>query len=191
LAQAPPSVPRAPTREEVERQRPRPGEQAPPRLVVEGGVERSPCPLAEPAFAGIEFTLNDVVFQDLKGLDAAALAPAWKPYAGKRIGLEAICEIRDSAATMLRDAGYIAAIEIPEQRIAGGTVRFDVLMAKIVSVRVRGDAGRSERMIARYLAKLTGQEVFNRRDAERYLLLAGDLPGFDVRLALKSAGGAR
>lgn len=189
-AQVPPA-PRTPTREEVERPRPPPGDQAPARLVVEGGITRSPCPLADPAYAGIEFTLSDVVFQDLKGLDPAELAPAWKPYAGTRIKLAAICEIRDTAAALLRDAGYIAAIEIPEQRIAGGTIRFDVLMAKIVSVRVRGDAGRSEPIIARYLAKLTRQEVFNRREAERYLLLAGDLPGFDVRLTLKSAGGAR
>ena len=121
-------------------------------------------------------------------MDPAALAPSWKPYAGSRIKLAAICEIRDAAAAMLRDAGYIAAIEIPEQRITDGTIRFDVLMARIVSVRVRGDAGRSEPIIARYLDKLAGQQVFNRHEAERYLLLAGDLPGFDVRLTLKSAG---
>ena len=33
--------------------------------------------------------------------------------------------------------------------------------------------------------------MFNRYEAERYLLLAGDLPGYDVRLALRSAGAAR
>ena len=59
-------------------------------------------------------------------------------------------------------------------------------------MRVRGNAGRAERTIAGYLNKLTEQEVFNRYDAERYLLLAGDLPGYHVRLALRSAGrGAR
>ena len=31
-----------------------------------------------------------------------------------------ICEIRDRAATILREAGYIAAVEVPEQRIADG-----------------------------------------------------------------------
>ena len=102
-----------------------------------------------------------------------------------------ICEIRDRAATILREAGYIAAVEVPEQRIADGDVRFQVLMAKLVGMRVRGDAGRSERTIARYLEQLTEQEVFNRYEAERYLLLAGDLPGYDVRLALRSAGAAR
>jgi hemolysin activation/secretion protein len=190
LAQAPPGAPRAPTREEVERTRPRP-DQRPSRLTVEGGVEHSPCPLADAAFRDIAFTIADVRFDNLRGLSAEDLRPAWADYAGARQPVAVICEIRDRAATILRQAGYIAAIEIPEQRIADGIVRFDVLMAKLVAVQVRGEAGRSERTIARYLEKLKGREVFNRGEAERYLLLAGDLPGFDVRLALKSAGGAR
>ena len=102
-----------------------------------------------------------------------------------------ICEIRDRAATILRDAGYVAAVEVPEQRIADGTVHFDVLMAKLVGLRVRGDAGPAERLISGYLQRLTEQEVFNKYDAERYLLLAGDLPGYNVRLSLRSAGTAR
>src|SRR4030095_11840987 len=56
---------------------------------------------------------------------------------------------------------------------------------------VRGEAGRAERTIAGYLGQLTEREVFNRYEAERYLLLAGDLPGYNVRLALRSAGQAR
>ena len=56
---------------------------------------------------------------------------------------------------------------------------------------MRGNAGRAERLIAAYLERLTEREVFNRYEAERYLLLAGDLPGYNVRLALRSAGTAR
>ena len=99
-----------------------------------------------------------------------------------------ICDIRDRAATVLRQAGYIASVEVPEQKIADGTVHFRVLMAKLVQVRVRGDAAGAERPIAAYLGKLTEQPVFNRFDAERYLLLASDLPGYNVRLTLRPAG---
>jgi hemolysin activation/secretion protein len=63
-------------------------------------------------------------------------------------------------------------------------------MARVVSVQVRGDAGRSERTIAGFLQALTAMPVFNEREAERYLLLARDLPGYDVRLTLRPAGGA-
>ena len=189
-AQTAPAPPRAPTREEVRLTPPRPADRGAAQLTVEGGIEHSPCALADPAYGDIHFTLSDVRFENLRGLPPEALRPAWASYAGTRQPLAAICEIRDHAAAILRDAGYIAAIEIPEQRIADGVVRFDVLMARLVAVRVRGDAGRSERIVSRTLTPLTRQEVFNRNDAERYLLLAGDLPGFDVRLALKTAGGA-
>jgi hemolysin activation/secretion protein len=184
-------APRPPTREEVERpQLPTNAQQA-PRLTVEGGVERAPCALAGEEYKAIRFTPTGAEFEDLRGLSAAALRPAWEPYVGKEQPISVVCEIRDRAATILREAGYIAAVEVPEQRIEGGRLRFQVLMAKLVAIHVRGDAGRSERTIAGYLEKLTQQDVFNRFDAERYLLLASDIPGFEVRLALRSAGAAR
>ncbi|MDB5693193.1 MAG: putative hemolysin activation/secretion protein [Alphaproteobacteria bacterium] len=182
--------PRAPTREEVQR----PTMPAPlpaPKLIVEGGVERSPCALDAEAYRDIRFTPTDVTFDDLRGLAPEDLRPAFTPYLGREQPISAVCEIRDRAATILRDAGYIAAVEIPEQHISGGKVRFTVLMAKLIAIHVRGDAGRSERTIARYLEKLTRQEVFNRYEAERYLLLASDLPGYQIRLSLRSAGAGR
>ena len=192
LAQTPPpQQPLAPTREEIER----PGQdrvQAPrSRLTVEGGVERAPCALDRPEYRDIRFTPSSVQFDDLRGLSAEALRPAYAPFLGREQPVSVICEIRDRAATILREAGYVASVEVPEQRISDGNVRFQVLMAKLVGLRVRGDAGGAERTIAGYLERLTEQEVFNRFDAERYLLLAGDLPGYDVRLALRSAGTAR
>src|SRR4051794_22085253 len=186
-SQTAPQPPRAPTREEVERPvatAPLP----PPRLTVEGGIERAPCALDSDAYRDIRFTPTEVTFEDLRGLSAEDLRPAYAPYVGREQPIAAICEIRDRAATILRDAGYIAAVEIPEQHIADGRVRFTVLMAKLVAIHVRGDAGRSERLIASYLERLTREPVFNRYQAERYLLLASDLPGYRVRLSLRSAG---
>ncbi len=154
-------------------------------------MERAPCALADEAYRDLRFTVRSVVFEDLKGLSAEALVPAYEEYSGTEQPVSVICEIRDRAATILRNAGYVAAVEVPEQRIADGNVRFQVLMAKLVGIRVRGDAGNAERTIASYLERLTEQEVFNRNTAERYLLLAGDIPGYDVRLSLRSANAGR
>lgn len=189
-ASAQAQAPRAPTREEVERPLQERSDRR-PRLSVEGGIERSPCALDGEAYRAIRFTPRSVSFGGLKALPEAALRSAWEPFVDREQPVSVICEIRDRAATLLREAGYVAAVEIPEQRIAAGDLRLEVLMAKLVAIRVRGDAGRSERIIARYLGKLTRQDVFNRFEAERYLLLARDIPGFDVRLALKSAGAGR
>jgi hemolysin activation/secretion protein len=188
-AQVPPAAQLAPpTREEIERVPSAPLAPPPSRLRVEGDIERAPCPLAEPRFADVTVTLSDVVFDNLRVASPDLLRPAWQAYVGKTVPIATVCEIRDAAATILRREGYLAAVQVPAQRIDNGVVHFDVLMAKLVSVQVRGDAGRSERVIAGYLEKLTGQEVFNQKQAERYLLLARDLPGFDVRLTLRPAG---
>ena len=177
-----------PTREEVTR----PATQAPepvgPRLEIEGGIERAPCALENPEFQDIRFTLRGVEFDGLQGLVPGALAPSYSALVGTEQPISVVCRIRDHAATILRDAGYIAAVEVPEQRIADGVVRFRVLMARLTEVRVRGDASGAERAIAGYLNQLTKQPVFNRFDAERYLLLASDLPGYTVRLTLRPAG---
>jgi hemolysin activation/secretion protein len=82
----------------------------------------------------------------------------------------------------------VAAVQVPEQRIDNGVIHYRVLLAHLTQVRVRGNAGGAERAIAGYLNELTKQPVFNRYEAERYLLLASDIPGYTVRLTLRPAG---
>jgi hemolysin activation/secretion protein len=190
-AQTAPAQPRVQTRDEVSRpvegERPREGRA---RLEIDSDIERAPCALDDPQFASIRFTPTRVVFEELRALSPDALRPAYERFIGTDQPISVLCEIRDRAAAILNEAGYVAAVLVPEQQIEGGEVRFRVVMARLVAVRVRGDAGRAERAVARYLRNLEGREAFNRFEAERYLLLAGDLPGMNVRLALRSAGAA-
>lgn len=160
----------------------------PTRLRVEDGIERGPCPLADPAFAGNTVTFAAVEFAGLPGIPASDLAPSWQGYAGRELPITVLCDVRDRAATELRRQGFLAAVQIPPQRIEkGGTVRMDVLAAKLVELQVRGDPGGAEGIIAGHLEPLTGETWFNTRDAERNLLLLRDLPGYDARLTLRSA----
>jgi len=179
-----------PTREEVTRPDTQLPQDRAPRLEIEGGIERAPCALDSPEFQAIRITVRGAEFEGLQGLTASDLGPSYQSLVGTEQPISVVCEIRDRAATILRDAGYIAAVEVPEQRIADGVVRFRVLMARLTQVRVRGNATGAERVIAGYLDQLTQQPVFNRFEAERYLLLASDLPGYTVRLTLRPAGTA-
>lgn len=178
-----------PTREEVTRSAalPPPAES---RLQVEGGIERAPCALDGPEFSSIRFVLRSADFEGLQGLTSADLAPSFAAYVGREVPISTVCEIRDRASAILQDAGYIAAVQVPEQRIADGVVHFQVLMAHLTQVRVRGEATGAETALAAYLRRLTRQPLFNRYEAERYLLLASDLPGYTVRLTLRPAGTA-
>jgi len=185
----PPQLPRplTPTREEVTRPV-APTKPPPSKLEVEGGIERAPCALDGPEFRSIHFVLRNAEFDGLQGLTADQIAAAYAPYVGRDVPISTVCEIRDRAATILRDAGYIAAVQVPQQRIDNGTVKFQVLMARLTAVRVRGEASGAETILAAYLNQLTKRPLFNRYEAERYLLLASDLPGYTVRLTLRPAG---
>ncbi len=181
--------PLAPTREELERRQ----DTAPvptARIEIEGGFEREPCALDNAEFADVRFTLRDVNFSGIETIDPALLRPAYTHLVGQEQAVSVVCDVRDRAAAILRDAGYIVAVQVPEQSIADGRLKLDITLAKLTEVRVRGDAGNAEKLIASYLERLTEQPVFNRNDAERYLLLASDLPGYTARLALRPAGRA-
>ncbi|GEN98487.1 heme:hemopexin-binding protein [Novosphingobium sediminis] len=161
-----------------------------PRLTVSGGIERSGCPLADPQFTKITTTITSVTFNGLKGATAAEMEAAWKPLAGTPQPISVLCEIRDAAATILRGKGYLAAVQVPVQRIENGQVRLEVLYARITAIRARGETRGAERKLMAYLGRLTRDEIFDRNKAERYLLLARDLPGYNVQLTLRPAGTA-
>lgn len=182
----------APGRDELERGRdltPQFGQ--PSRLRVDGDIERGPCPLADPAYADIKVNFSKVSFGNLEAVPAGTLDSTWSDVAGREVPIAMLCEVRDRAATRLRQMGFLAAVQVPPQRIEkGGEVRMDVLVARLVDVQVRGNPGNAGDLIAAHLRKLTGEQWFNIRNAERHLLLLRDLPGFDVRLTLRPAGGA-
>jgi len=141
-----------------------------------------PCPLAD---SPVEVTLASVTFRGATALTPAQLAQTYAALIGKPQKVGVICEIRDRAARALFDHGVLARVEIPEQRITGGALILDVIEAHVVNVRVRGDIGPGQAAVERYVEKLRGMKPFDMRKAQRYLLLASDVPGVRVRAAIK------
>jgi hemolysin activation/secretion protein len=185
LAQA---VPQPPSREDLSVGRENNEAPRPSKLTVEGDIERGPCPLADPSFAEVRVNFSSVEFSGLPGVPATTLDAAWRDQAGQDLPIVSLCQVRDRASAILRDLGYLAAVQIPPQRIdKGGVVKMDVLAAKLVEVELRGKVGPSAKLIAAYLGNLTDRPWFNIREAERYLLLLQDFPGYNVRLTLRSA----
>ncbi len=182
LAQA-----RPPTREEIDPSL-RTAPEEPGRLRVEGGIERAPCALAEPEFGKVKLTITAATFNNLGPVDPEALRPAYSSYVGTEQPISVLCEIRDAAATILRGRGYLSAVQVPVQQIVDGAVRFEVLYARMSSIRVLGEPGPDAKMIERYLQPLANGEPFNRLSAERNLLLARSLPGYQIRLSLRPTG---
>jgi hemolysin activation/secretion protein len=187
LALAQSSNPAAPTRDQVDPP-PARSESESPRLRVEGDIERAPCALADPSFANVRITLREASFANADPVPEADLRSAWGSYVGTDQPISILCDIRDAAATQLRNQGYLAAVQVPVQRIENGVVRFEVIYARVTTIRVLGEAGASANVLERYLSRIATGKPFNRFAAERDLLLARDIPGNEVRLALRPAG---
>ncbi len=158
-------------------------------LTIDGDMERAPCVLDRAEYSEISLTLSGVEFAGLERVPGLSLAAAYDGYLGREVPLAVLCDIRARANSILRGQGYLATVEIPEQNLSDGVADFGVVFGRLTGLRVRGEAGPSEGLVAAYLEKLTEQPVFNTRDAERYLLLADDLPGVNVRLSLRPAAG--
>ena len=148
-----------------------------------------PCPLRG---STLQFTLKSVDFHGVTALSAGQLRSAYADLLGQSIPVSRICDIRDHAATLLFNRGVLARVDIPPQHITEGALQLEVIEAHVVNVRVRGDAGHAQAAVERYLDKLRGMTPFDMRKAQRYLLLASDVPGVQVRAAVRpSVNGER
>ncbi len=183
LAQA--NTPAPPTREELAPLPAQVEQDRTPTLTIDNQMPRAACALDNPDLADIRVTLSQVSFAGAEAAGDVDLAPAYASYLGRELPISVLCDIRAQATTLLANAGYLAAVEIPEQRIEGGAAEFRVVLGRLAALRVRGEAGNNEKLIARFLQPLVDQPVFNTNAAERQLLLAGDIPGVDVRLSLR------
>lgn len=146
-----------------------------------------PCPLET---SDVQVTLNSVTFRGATAVGEADLRGAYAEYLGKPQPVAVICAIRDRAARIVFDSGVLARVEIPEQRIASGALVLDVIEAHVVNVRVRGDVGPAQAAVERYAEKLRGMKPFDMGKAQRYLLLASDVPGLRVRAAVRPSTSA-
>ena len=145
-----------------------------------------PCPMASSA---LKFTLNSVKFTGADGVKNLDLAQAYRGMIGKTLSLQDVCDIRDRAADLLFRAGVLARVDIPEQTIANGELTLAVTTAHVVSVYVKGDGGEAKDKVADYIEKLRGMKPFDLRAAQRYLLLASDVPGVHVQATLRPSPG--
>jgi hemolysin activation/secretion protein len=141
-----------------------------------------PCPLTG---STVEVAISSVSFRGSTAVRDAAFRPAYAEFLGKPLPVSTICTIRDRAARILFDTGVLARVEIPEQRISDGALVLDVVEAHVVNVRVRGDIGPAQAAVEKFVEKLRGMTPFDMRKAQRYLLLASDVPGVRVRAAIK------
>ncbi len=154
-----------------------------------GAFQAETCPFED---SPLRFDLKKVEFSRPDGSAlqpeiAAAIADLKLPSGDQSIRV--VCELRDNVNAALRRRGWIASVQIPAQEINDGTLKLQIVTARMVETRVRGNPGPYEKLLRERLAQLQTYDPLNERVVERLLLLAGDVPGLDVQLALRPAGG--
>lgn len=168
---------------------PTPESRAPSTATVDAhaAFQPGPCPLPE----NLSVTIREVHFGAPGGGElppelARLLADVRTDPAPQSVRV--VCQLRDQAIERLRGARYVASVQIPPQKIDGGVLNLEVVSGHIVEVRVRGEPGPYRRLLERRIAALKAMDPLNEADAERLLLLAGDVPGLSVKLGLSPAG---
>lgn len=181
-----------PPREQVELPRPDRAQSQRQRVNVRSrdAVRTAPCPLDR---YDLQTTITTIRFSGpAEAPVPEELVPYLSPIAADvpsgPQSLPVICAIRDRATAALRNAGYVASVQIPPQRLENGELRLEVITARITEVRVRGDVGPYAGTLESRIQQLKALTPLREQDAERVLLLAGEIPGLNVELSLSPAG---
>jgi hemolysin activation/secretion protein len=191
LAPAAVAQPQEPRIPRPDRELPRPQDSERPSSVrVDAPPAVADCPLlSSPVTARIDSVrYTDAAGNPLNKPEIERLLSQLPPPPPGDQPVAVVCSLRDRAAAALREAGYIATVQIPPQELNSGVLTLRVITARIVEVRIRGDAPPFRDQIAARARLLEGLDPFNERDATEILLLGNDIPGVDMTLSLSSAG---
>jgi hemolysin activation/secretion protein len=116
------------------------------------------------------------------------LAPLYAELVGRRVSLAAVYALAQRITARYGDDGYVLSRAIvPPQQLdpKGAVVHIEVIEGYIDKVEWPKELDRYEDFFTAYAAKITAQRPINIRTIERYLLLAGDLPGLKFSTSLR------
>jgi hemolysin activation/secretion protein len=123
-------------------------------------------------------------------IDREQLLELAAPYRNRTMTLADLQALAQAMTRRYREAGYVLSeVFVPEQRIDVGTaiVRLQAVEGYVTSVELSGD--RTPHVLQGYLQQITRSRPLHIADLERYLLLANDVPGYQLRTVLTPAEG--
>lgn len=154
---------------------------------------------AEPlpdSLKSIRVTLKEVRIESATLLPGNALQARADSYTGREITGSDILALASSLTAMYRNAGYILSlVVVPPQSLADGTLTLRVVEGYIDRVNIQAGPGVSahvQEQLARIGEKIQASRPLEGPVLERYLLIANDFPGIELRsvLAPSQAPGA-
>ena len=190
LAASSPALAQIPTSELPGRERER-FQQPAPALAKPGGPAITlPGAVAPPGADRITLVLRGVRIVGGTIYRPEELAALYQDLIGRPITLSAVYDIAASITAKYGADGYVLsrAIVPPQELTPGGAaVTIQIVEGYVDRVEWPASLSKYRDFFASYTAKIIADRPTNVRTLERYLLLAGDLPGLKFKNSLKAS----
>lgn len=133
----------------------------------------------------IKFRLTKIIMIGNTRFTQQQLAPLYQNLIGTEISLADLENLLTTITNYYRNKGYILSRAIlPPQSIKNGVVTIQIIEGKITQAIVSGKPGRAAPLIQAYGNQVANDQPLNMVNLERYILLANDIPGSDVKAVL-------
>jgi hemolysin activation/secretion protein len=159
-----------------------------PRAQPGGATITLPSTVAPPGAENVKLILRGVRIEGSTVYSFEELAALYQDLVGREITLAQVYEIAQRITTRYGNDGYVIsrAIVPPQQLSPGGAiVRLQVVEGYVDKVEWPAALSKYRDFFTAYTAKIVANRPTNIRTIERYLLLAGDLPGLKFKNSLK------
>src|SRR5438067_9861086 len=164
--------------------------------------ERLPAPLAQPggpaiSVPGIEappgaaetkLVIRQIRILGATVFTAAQLAELYADLLGKTVTLQAVYDLAQRITAKYGGDGYVlsrAIVPVQELDPNGAVVTIQVVEGYIETVEWPPQLSAYRDFFSYYASRITAEQPVNIRTIERYLLLAGDLPGLKFKNSIK------
>lgn len=131
--------------------------------------------------AGQQITPRRFDIEGVKSIPFAEVAQLFAPLTGKTVAAAELVDKAAQATLMYRKAGYaLGFFYVPAQDFANGVVRIVAVEGHVGSLKIEGDAGRSEAQLRALAAPILAEKPLTQPTFERYTALLARLPGLAV-----------
>jgi hemolysin activation/secretion protein len=159
-----------------------------PQAVTSGPGITLPSTVAPKGAERVKVRVHSVHIEGMTVYTQEQIAPLYADMVGHQVTLQAIYDLAQKITTKYGNDGYVIsrAIVPPQQLNPGGaTVQIQVIEGYVDKVQWPHALDKLRDFFSYYTAKITAERPANIHTIERYLLLAGDLPGLHFKNSLK------
>lgn len=148
--------------------------------------------VAPPGTEKLFFQLKSLEIEGSTVYQPEELRPLYQDFLGRKIAVKSLYDIAQAITRRYAADGFaLCHALVPVQELGSdGVARLRVVEGYVDRVTIQGDASGVGARLAGYADKIRASRPLRLSELERYLLLAGDLPGTEAHGVLKPSGKA-